>query len=45
MAKGKQVTIQKRKYHCYAKRVRAFGKKGSKRGRTVTRAFCKRAKK
>lgn len=40
--KGTAVSIGGRKYKCHAKRVGAFGKKGSKKRRTVTRAFCAR---
>ena len=43
MARGKARTIKigSRRYHCHAVKVRAFGK----RGKNVTRAYCKRVHK
>lgn len=37
---GKKVTLGGRKYHCRAKRVKAFGRKSK-----VAHAYCKRIKK
>lgn len=43
--KGTAVTIGGRKYKCHAKKVGAFGRKGSKKRRNVVRAFCARHQK